>query len=272
MPEVLETPETTAGLREIQELEASELALLREALEEARREILARLAEARWERMAPINVRAALGQASIAIRALTRKATSNRRRALPRQFRTADRQVLEQIRRFQKDLRLPKSVQGDSIRKLARERGLLLQQYERSMATYGSQLIGEIQRRMVGHAVRHSTLREVQQDIAGRLQTSAFQRSVPRAELIVRTEMTDAWAVGHQESIRKAVSVVSGLQQQWHALDTACRICAPLNGRVRPVGKAFGSYRGVAIMRPTVHPRCDCRLIPWREGWLAQEG
>lgn len=72
-----------------------------------------------------------------------------------------------------------------------------------------------------------------------------------RAKLIATTEITRAYAEGSM-AIYQASGVVTGVQ--WlTAGPAACKICAPLEGKIFPLA---------GLVRPPLHPGCVCGLAP----------
>lgn len=72
-----------------------------------------------------------------------------------------------------------------------------------------------------------------------------------RAKLIATTEITRAYAEGSM-AIYQASGVVTGVE--WlTAGPAACKICAPLQGKIFPL---------VGLVRPPLHPGCVCGLAP----------
>lgn len=79
-----------------------------------------------------------------------------------------------------------------------------------------------------------------------------------RANLIVRGEMTQVWAIAQQESYRTAGTI----RNAWNTRNDGkkvCPICAPLNGLETVIGEVFP---GTRFTRPAAHGGCRCWLSP----------
>lgn len=79
-----------------------------------------------------------------------------------------------------------------------------------------------------------------------------------RANLIVRSEMTEIWSIAQQESYRTAGTIRNG----WNTRNDGpkvCPICALLNGLETIIGQPFP---GTRITRPGAHLGCRCWLNP----------
>lgn len=79
-----------------------------------------------------------------------------------------------------------------------------------------------------------------------------------RANLIIRSEMTEVWAIAQQESYRTAGTI----KNEWNTRNDGpkvCPICMPLNGLEAVIGQTFP---GTRITRPGAHIGCRCWLAP----------
>jgi hypothetical protein len=78
-----------------------------------------------------------------------------------------------------------------------------------------------------------------------------------RAEMIAQTESVNAYQSG-LDIFGEASGVKSWT---WDALLGACKLCAPLDGVTKVVGKPFVLGNGKEVMRPAAHTRCRCGRI-----------
>jgi SPP1 gp7 family putative phage head morphogenesis protein len=85
------------------------------------------------------------------------------------------------------------------------------------------------------------------QALRGRI-TAIFDTGLSSAELIARTESLRAFNAGAREAIR----VIGGTEFRFRAFDSACPVCAPLDGQVFSIDDADHV--------PPLHPRCRCQL------------
>lgn len=79
-----------------------------------------------------------------------------------------------------------------------------------------------------------------------------------RANLIVRSEITEVWAIAQQESYRTAGTI----SNEWNTRNDGpkvCPICQPLNGLEAVIGQTFP---GTRLTRPGAHIGCRCWLSP----------
>lgn len=91
-------------------------------------------------------------------------------------------------------------------------------------------------------------------ELADRIAELAEIRSPARAELIARTETAHAYSRGSLAAYQDS-GVVAGVE--WLTTDP-CEQCAPLDGRIVPLGEAFAD----GILHPPAHPACRCALAP----------
>ena len=159
-------------------------------------------------------------------------------------------------------------IQLAAVRQVTRQRALLLNRYATSMSAYGSQLVGDIQRRLGVHLVKRSKGRDMAIDVAGRLDSHAIAGSRWKADRIVRTEMVYASNVGHQAAIESASEVLPGLKRQWDAtLDSrTSKVCQFLDGKVVEIHEPW-VWRGKEYAHPPAHPACRSVVAPWRAEW-----
>lgn len=78
-----------------------------------------------------------------------------------------------------------------------------------------------------------------------------------RADLIIRTNVTDIMALGQQQ----AYEVSGHTENTWFTRfdERVCPICAPLHGLSTRIGSPFA---GTRITRPAAHGNCRCYLSP----------
>jgi len=261
--------------REILKLEREELLRLRAIHETARLELVARLADLPGERFSAQHLRVTLAQIDSALVAMNRKLDEHGTRAVRRGLREGLAHTLAEIAQFEpKFAGMAGAIQLDALRRIAEPEGLLLDRYEASVARYGAELRGDIQRRLSVHLVRRSAVREGVLDVAGKLETSAVSGARWRADRIVRTELHNALSVGNQASLESAAEVLPGLKREWDStLDArTSSICRALDGQVVRIREPF-RYSGREIAHPPAHPNCRARAVPWRAEWaeLAQQ-
>jgi len=268
----LATKVTREHARAILALEREELVRLRSLYETARRELLGRLADLPGERFTAAHVLGTLAQVEAGLDALLRRLDEQGTRAARRGLREGLRHTLEEIAAFEPrfDASPNGAIRLRALRKLEAPEGLLLDRFATSTARFRAELRSEIQRRLGIHVLKRSFMREVVDDIAGRLETSAVSATRFRAERIVRTELLHALAVGNQESLEEAGTTLPGLRRQWDAtLDSrTSSTCHALNGQVRGIRELFAAG-GKEFAHPPAHPNCRSRVLPWRAEWVA---
>jgi HK97 family phage portal protein len=86
------------------------------------------------------------------------------------------------------------------------------------------------------------------------LERAVFDRD--RAELIVTTEITRAYAEGNRAAWKESLVIE---QMRWNTSsdERVCPICAPLEGKIAPLTGTFERGR-----MPPAHPRCRCWITP----------
>lgn len=249
-----------------------ELRFLEHVFERARLELHGRLVELPGDKFSAQQVRMALVQVQASLRELLRALYEKRKTDMDDLLGRSIRQTLREIAHHEtKFAEAQGRIQARALRKLASPRGLLLHQYQVSLQAYGQQTIGDIQRRLAVHAVKKSTVREMANDIAGRLPTRALQGARWKAERIVRTELIAALNTGHQAALEEAAEFLPDLQRQWDAaLDARTSdVCRTLNGQVRALDQPW-KYSGRLIAHPPAHPNCRSRITPWRADWMEE--
>jgi SPP1 gp7 family putative phage head morphogenesis protein len=168
---------------------------------------------------------------------------------------------------------------------IARGDRLLLRQFKASAARYGDWAVTEIQRQLAVGVVRGETFHELTKrlqrlsptarNVAGMVQGAGqtaddiaralTQRIRNRAELIVRTEATNAYNAHAHDGLVEAVAEDPDFLMRWDAANDSrlCPLCRELDGKTAPVDGDFG--RGVK--HPPLHPNCRCALTPWHKAW-----
>ena len=266
MAAALDNPILREHEREILRIEREEADRLFVVYEQARLELLGRLSEIPGDTFTAAQIRRSLADAEEVLRDLIESLVETKADRLPRQMKLGVRQVLQEIRFYEPGMRgKVLEIESRAVRKLATPRGLLLQQFERSMRTYGGQLVGDIQRRLAVHTIKRSTIPEMSRDIAGRLRKHAVQGARWRAERIVRTEVLDALGTARQQTLLETQPDFPDLKQQWLArIDSrTSAICTDLHGTVVPIGQPFPG----GFYRPPAHPNCRSTTTAWMPGW-----
>jgi len=270
---LLATKTTREHAREILALEREELARLRSLYEAARLELLARLADEPGDRFTAQHVRTSLAHVEAGLAALLRKLDEHGTRMVRRGLREGLVHTLEEIAQYEPRFAgASQPIRLEALRRIAEPEGLLLDRYSASVARYSAELRGEVQRRLGLHLVKRSFMREVVQDVAGRLETSALRGARWRGERIVRTELHHALSAGNQAALEGAAEILPGLKRQWNAtLDSrTSSTCHALNGQVRGIRELFAAG-GKEFAHPPAHPNCRSRVLPWREEWIAAD-
>lgn len=270
MPEVLASALTREHGQAILRLERDELSRLVETYEQARLELMGRLASIDGDTFTAQHLRVTLAQVEAGVSSMRSNLGEQYDGTLSALMGDRVDEILAEIAAHE-----PKFGAGpvgrirvDALRRISEVEELLLHQFQTSMATYGSGLIREIQGRLGVHLVKRSTMRDMAIDVAGRLREHAFRGARWRAERIVRTEIINAASAGHQAALEAAGAEIPGLKRQWDAtLDArTSHICETLNGQVRPIDQPF-NYAGREVSRPPAHPNCRSRLVPWHADW-----
>lgn len=183
---------------------------------------------------------------------------------------------------FEGSLR-PLPIQPAAV--LARGDRLLIRRFRASSARYGEWAATEIQRQLAVGVVRGETFdqmikriqrlsptaRSVAGMVKGPGQTAddlarvLGERIRNRAELIVRTEVINAYNAHAYDGIAAAAEEDEGYRMRWDAAADSrlCPWCRSLDGKVAKVDEEF--ERGVE--HPPLHPRCRCALTPWHVEW-----
>ena len=271
MAESLATDLTLAHAREVDLLEDDEVIRLARIYEQARKEILARLATVDADRFTAQQHRVALAQIEAGLAKMLERMDRGAH-AVDSLFEQSIEMTLAEIGFWESKFRggATQRIRANAARRISGPKALLLQRRRSSIAAYGQQLRTDIQGRLAVHLVKNSSWREMSLDVAGRLDQAAVIGSKWKGERIVRTEMNSVLNVGHQATIAEASeTILPGLKQQWDAIrdERSSDICLRLKDRVREVGKPFGTYKGRPIVAPPAIPNCRSRLIPWHEDW-----
>ncbi len=259
--------------REILVLERDELVRLRSIYEAVRRDALARLAEAPAERFTAQHLRYSIIQIEAGLAAMSRRLNEQGVRAVRLALRRGVVHALEEIAQYEpKFAGVAGAIRLDALRRIVEPEGLLLDRYEASVARFSAELRGDVQRRLRVHLVRRSFMREVVQDFAGKLGSSAISGARYKAERIVRTEFHNALSAGNHAALESAAEVLPGLKRQWDAMLDArtSSICRSLDGQVVGMRELFRA-EGRELVGPPAHPNCRSRAVPWREEWAELE-
>lgn len=91
-------------------------------------------------------------------------------------------------------------------------------------------------------------------ELAAALRAHGEEMSVIRAKTIAATETAAAYSAGSLLAYEESGVVES---VEWLTSDP-CPICAPLDGKVVPLGKPFAD----GINHPPAHPNCRCAVAP----------
>lgn len=277
MPNVLASRLSREHAQELVRLERAELEKLAKIYEQARLELLGRLtalgAAQKADTFTAQALRATLAQVQAGIAAMQAKLVGEHQGAIESASQDGALQTLDEIAFWERAREFRGSafgrIQTAALRSVAAQNGLLLQRFQASIATYGSTLVGDIQRRLALHIVTRSKWSDMATDVAGRLYAHGVKGSQWRAERIVRTELVNALNTGHHAGLVAASDVLPDLQKQWDStLDSrTSRICLALNGQVRKVGELFEAH-GKAIAHPPALPNCRSRVLAYRRAWL----
>jgi SPP1 gp7 family putative phage head morphogenesis protein len=255
-------------------LESEELAAMRSIYERARLEIAGRLAEVRADTFTAQHYRSTAAQINIGLRDM--------RRAISAHYnRTADRALDESVKRLLLEIDFWERergfglgpigrIQTDALRRI--NSGTLLKRFETSMKTYGSELEGEIQRRLSVSIAKRAPWHEMATDISGRLERHAITGARHKAERIVRTELHYALGQGRHAALMEAADELPRLRRQWDATNErrTCPRCLALDTEITDLDKPFSD----GAMGTPRHPNCRCSIVPWRAEWaeLASAG
>lgn len=95
-----------------------------------------------------------------------------------------------------------------------------------------------------------------------------FKRYKSRAETYVRTEVASAYGLQMSEGLFAARQILPDLQRRWCTDGSGCpRICQPMDGQVVALEEPFIDGMGGTVDDQPAHPRCRCRVGPWRAHW-----
>lgn len=276
MPDVLASKLTRQHAHELLRLETDELAKLGKVYEQARLELLGRLTAlgdaSKADTFTAQSLRGALAQIRAGVEVIVGKIDGAHRSSILSAAQNGALQTLDEIAFFERsrDFRGAAlgAIQTQALRSLMRQEGLLLNRFEVSVQTYGTTLIGDIQRRLGVHVAMRSKWTDMAADVAGRLNGAGVTGSQWRAERIVRTELVNAVNVGGQAALEAAEPKLPDLMAQWDAyLDKRTSdVCRGLDGQIKPIREGW-VYGGKRIMHPPAHPNCRSRQIPYRPQW-----
>ena len=94
-----------------------------------------------------------------------------------------------------------------------------------------------------------------------------LKKMLNRAQVIVRTELINAFNFGDLEQTRQMTSPIGVLHnyisiKTWLTAEdeNVCPICVPLNGKRKLVDQAFDNGKG-GVLHPGAHPQCRCTLL-----------
>jgi hypothetical protein len=268
--DVLASKLTVEHAQDLLALERGELRTLAKTYEQARLAILAKLSQAKADTFTAQHYRVTLAQLQKAVAELTKQIDAQGQAAQIAALEQGAAQTLEEIayweaaRGFQTGAH--GRIQSDALRRIHQE--VLLQRFQVSMETYGSELVGTMQRKLGMHLAMRSRWADMAADIAGDLQGAAIAGAQWKAERIVRTELVHALNAGHQAALEASEPRLPGLARQWDAhLDArTSHVCKGLNGQIRGIKQPW-QWEGRDIMHPPALPNCRSRVIPWRKAW-----
>jgi len=260
-PALLATKLTREHAAEMLVMEGEELAKLGKIYGEALDILRGKLASVGADTFTAQQTRVVLAQVTAALRAMNKKLGESWDKTLDQRMQRAVTQTLKEIAHFEPKFKQAQgAIQTQVVRKLAGPHGLLLNQFETSIATYGTGLIRKVGDRLALHAVTKSSWSAMARDVS---KTASID--VWRAERIVRTELINALDAAQQVSFDEFRELLPDLKSQWDATNDArvCPICRHLNGLVAGPKQLFsGRWNG-----PPAHPNCRCRRIPFRSTW-----
>lgn len=99
------------------------------------------------------------------------------------------------------------------------------------------------------------------------IEEGLFTRYNHWANRLVRTEVVNAYNVGHEEAIAKIAKEDGdgGVMKRWDAaLDgRVCLTCRAMNGELREPDEVFSD----GAPHPPDHPYCRCTVVAWRKEW-----
>lgn len=265
---------TQEHAHELAELEGAELEKMRATYGRARLEILERLSQAKADSFTAQHLRATLAQVSGGLREMVRKFEDHHSKSMETMLGISTRQTLKEIAFWENargfGIGPIGGIQTAALRRI--NQGLLLNQFSTSMATYGSQLVGEVQRRLATHVAMRSSWQAMATDVAGRLSAHAITGAEWKAERIVRTEILNVLGAGQRAALEQAATELPGLKQQWDATAElgrgdrrTCVFCAALDGQIRPLEKPFSALGREVLRPPQPHPHClpgDALVVP----------
>lgn len=272
MAELLTSKLAEEHAQELLRMERHELETLAKLYEEARIDLLGRLADladrGRADTFTAQHMRGTLAQIQAGIRAMTVRLRGKTSPALEAAAETGLRQTLAEIAFWERARGFGEGpirrIQTSALRSIATRQELLVEALERSVAAYGEHLIGELHRRLGLHLVQRSSWTAMSGDIARHVTGSQW-----RAERIVRTELVNALNLGHQSTLETvAAEALPDLRRQWdaHLDERTSGICRDLNGQVVGVREPF-KHDGREFPHPPGHPNCRSRVVPWRAAW-----
>lgn len=272
---VLANDLTRANARELLSLEKRELQRVRQALVQARRDLLLKLSEVRVDTFTAQRLRWVQVQVDAALRETRRLLREIAEDQVDKLLETGISQTLAEIagHHGQFGAGAAQRIRVAAVARTTKPKALLLDQYRASIDAYTLGCRREMAARIGVALARNAPWQELVTDLAGKDPQSALAGNVWRAERIVRTEMVEVLNTGHQAGLEGAAELLPGLLRQWdaHLDERTSDICHELNGRVREMDKPFGSYRGRPVMRPPVIANCRSRLVPWHADWTDQE-
>lgn len=151
---------------------------------------IGRLADVGGETFTAQHLRVSLAQVEAGLAVLHRRLDEHGTRMLRRGLREGLVHTLEEIAAFEPRFGIGPNapIRLAALRRIAEPEGLLLDRYAASLARFSAEVRGDVQCRLAVHLVKRSFLREVVQDVAGQLESSAVQGARYRAERIVRTD------------------------------------------------------------------------------------
>lgn len=147
---------------------------------------------------------------------------------------------------------------------------LLANHFETSMQRYGGELLNKVRQQMFIGMRTGQPVNDLVRSIAGeRGPMGVVGRN--KAELIVRTETSNAYGAAVHNGIGQLAKKVSGIRKTWvHIGSYPCPVCIPLDGTSRPMDGTWtikSGKRSFKVVHPPAHPRCVCRAVASKPSW-----
>lgn len=260
--------------KQLQRLEGAQADEFLRLLHETQQQLVGRFASmgGQSDPLDAFRIRAAIGEAEAAILALERKATGEYVKGSDDSVELAIEHIGEELNRLSHgfDLR-PSRISLDAQKAFADPmQGLLANHFETSVKRYGLDALNQIRQRLFVGLRAGDSLTDISRDLQGR--SGPFGTlGKSNADRLVRTEISTAYNVAHQNGYKQAREKLPDLHETWvHIGSYKCDACESLDGTERPKDGYWTVKLGKKIRKvahPPLHPNCVCRLIATRPEW-----